>query len=107
MVVQTADFRQRNYFALGNGLYSSCSRGVFAQRQMSPPIMVVSAISRERATQRALAEHHNLIQAFAANGANEPFHISPLPRRPGRRHYLFDSHRLYLANKLLTEDPIA
>src|SRR5260370_33584842 len=48
-----------------------------------------------------------MIQAFVSNGANEPFHISPLPRRPGRRHYLFDSHRLYLADKLLTEDPIA
>src|SRR5260370_38164435 len=45
--------------------------------------------------------------ALAANGANEPFDISALPRRPGRRHYLFDSHRLYLADKLLTEDPIA
>jgi hypothetical protein len=52
--------------------------------------MVISAISRERAAERALAEYNNMIQAFAANGANEPFHIGPLPWRPGRRKYLFE-----------------
>src|SRR5436853_5322004 len=74
---------------------------------MSSPVMVVSTISREGVTERALAKHHNMVQAFAANGANEPFHIGPLRRRPGGRQHLFDSHGLYLADKLLTEDPIA
>ena len=58
------------------------------------------------ATQRALAEYNDVIQAFPANGANETLHISPLPWAAGRRKYLFDPHRLYLADKLLTEDPI-
>ena len=70
-------------------------------------MMVIGAISRECATERTLAEHNNMIQAFAANGANEPFHISPLPGRVGRRQHLFDPHRLDLTDKLLTEDPIA
>jgi hypothetical protein len=46
-MVQTADFRTLNYFALRNGLYSSCFWGVFAQRQMGSPVMVIAAISRE------------------------------------------------------------
>src|SRR4051794_7462146 len=48
-----------------------------------------------------------MIQAFPANGANETLHISPLPWAAGRRKYLFDPHRIYLADKLLTKDPIA
>src|SRR5881275_1123458 len=48
-----------------------------------------------------------MIQALTANGANETLHISTLPWGAGRRKYLFDSHRLYLADKLVTKDPIA
>jgi hypothetical protein len=107
MMRQTGDFRHLNDFALRNRLYSSCFWGVFAQRQMSSPTMVISAISRERATQRAFVEYNIMVQALAPNGANEPLHISPLPRTPGRRQYLFDSHCPYLADKLLAEDPIA
>ena len=106
-VVQTAHCRHLDYFALGDELYSSCFRGVFAQRQMSSPVMVIAALSRERAPQRALVEYDDMIQAFAANGANEPLHICTLPWREGRREYLFDPHRLYLVDELLSEDPIA
>src|SRR3954454_13532914 len=57
--------------------------------------------------QRTLAEYNHMIQALTANGANETLHISTLPWGAGRREYLFDSHRLYLADKLLAKDPLA
>src|SRR5215469_10436625 len=47
-----------------------------------------------------------MIQAFAANRADEPFHISTLPGTARRGKYLFDTHCFHLFNKILTENPI-
>jgi hypothetical protein len=75
MMMQTADFGYLDYFTVGERLYASCFRDILLQRQMSPPVMVIAAVSRERATQRALTEHHDVVQTFAADRADEPLYI--------------------------------
>src|SRR4051794_40433153 len=106
-MMQTADFGPFNDCPVGTGLYSSCFWGVFAQREMGAPLMVIADIGRKRVTQRAFTEHNDVVQTLAANRADEPLHIRPLPRGSGRREYLFDSHGLHLLDELLTEDSIA
>lgn len=81
MVMQTAHFRHLDYFAFASQLYPSCFWRVFVQRQMSSPIVVIATITRQDATQRALIEHKHMIETFAANRANDSFHIRPLPGR--------------------------
>ena len=84
MMVQTTDFGHLNDFAGSRRLYSSRLRSILPQRQMSSPVMVIGAIRRKRATERSFAEDNEVVQTLAANRANEPFHVSSLPRRPRR-----------------------
>jgi hypothetical protein len=55
---------------------------------------------------RSFPEHDNMVQALAANRANHPFHIRPLPGRARGGQYLFNPHRLYLFYEFGTKNPI-
>jgi hypothetical protein len=106
MMVQPTDFTNFDHLTFGGRLSSSEERGVFAERQMSAPVVVVGNIRRESMIQRALSEDDDVIQAFAANGTNAPFHIGPLPGRSRRRKHLFNAHGLHLIDEVLPEDSI-
>src|SRR5215467_2368407 len=47
-----------------------------------------------------------MIQTFAANRADEPFHISTLPGAARGGKYLLDAHCFHLSNKILAENLI-
>src|SRR5262249_50296905 len=85
VTMQTAHFTNLDHRTLCWRLYSSRLRCVFAQRQVSSPPMVISAVRRECSMQRVFAEYDDMIQALAANGPDEPFDVGPLPRRSRRR----------------------
>jgi len=91
MMVQSTDFTNFDDLTFSGSLGSSELRSVFAERQMSAATVVVGKIRRESTMHRALPEDNDVIQTFAANGANEPFDIGPLPGRSRRRKHLFDA----------------
>src|SRR3982751_3898524 len=100
MVVETTDFTNLDHLTFGAGLCSSELRGVFAERQMSAPAVVIRNIRGESTTERALSEHDDVIQTLAAKGTNEPFDICPLPGRSWRGKHLFDAHSFYLIDEI-------
>jgi len=107
MMVQTTHFANFNNVAFYGHLCSSRLRGVFAERQVSAPVMVIRRIQGKCAVQGAFAEDDHMIQTLAPNGADEPLHIGPLPGRAWRRQHLFDSRRFHLLNELMPENPIS
>src|SRR5215472_4952091 len=74
---------------------------------MSAPPMVIICIRRKVLVQGSLAEYDHMVQALAADRANQPFHVSPLPRRPWCRQHLLDPLRFHLIYELLAEDLVA
>jgi hypothetical protein len=48
-----------------------------------------------------------MVEALAANGADDAFHVSALPPGSRRRQNFLDSHGLQIFPKLTTEDPVA
>src|SRR3954451_24276849 len=98
--METTDFTNLDHLTFGASLCSSELRGVFAEGQMSAPAVVIGNIRRESTTQRALSEDDDVIQTLAANRANEPFDIGPLPGRSRRGKHLFDAHSLHLIDEV-------
>lgn len=52
-------------------------------------------------------EHDHVVQTLAAEGADQPFDVRPLPRRSWRRKNFLDAHVLDLLREFVAEDPIA
>ncbi len=48
-----------------------------------------------------------MIQTLAPDRTDQPFDVSPLPRRPRRREHLLDALRFHLIHELLAEDLVA
>src|SRR3954469_13895926 len=67
MMVQTTHFANLNNVAFSGRLGSSRLGGVFAERKVSAPVMVVRCIRGERAAQGAFAEDDHVVQALATN----------------------------------------
>src|SRR3982750_4516222 len=106
MMVQTTDFTNLDHLTFGAGLCSSELRGVFAERKMSAPAVVIGNIRSESATERALSEDDDVIQTLAAKRTSEPFDIGPLPGRSRCGKHLFDADGFYLIDEVLPEDSI-
>src|SRR3982750_830724 len=106
MVVETTDFTNLDHLTFCGRLCSSELGGVFAQRQMSTPAVVIGNIRRESTTERALSKHDHVIETLAANGPNEAFDIGSLPGRSRCGKHFFNAHRFYLIHEVLPEDSI-
>ena len=48
-----------------------------------------------------------MVEALAANRADDTFHVGALPRRSRRRQNFLDSHGFHIFPKLTAEDPVA
>ena len=68
--------------------------------------MVIANVGREGSVQRTLPEDDHVIEAFAANGANQPFYVGPLPRRSRCGEHLLDPHPYDLVHEFFSEDAI-
>jgi hypothetical protein len=66
MVMETTDFTNLDHLTFSAGLRSSELRGVFAERQMCAPAVVIGNIRRESTKESALSEHDHVIETLAA-----------------------------------------
>src|SRR5215471_14620498 len=82
-------------------------RSIFLQCQVNAVLMVIIHECLEVPVQTSLVEHDQVIQALAADCADDPLDVSTLPRGTRRRQHLFDAHRPHLLHELLAKDPIA
>src|SRR4051794_1376693 len=73
---------------------------------MGSPLMVIAEVRRERAAERALAEHNHVVQALPPNRADHAFHIRPLPGRTRSGQHLLDPHGLDLLDEIMAEDSV-
>jgi hypothetical protein len=80
---------------------------ILQQSQVRPGLMIViEEISKILVRLRSL---HTMTwsKQLAANGSDDPFDVSTLPRRAGSGQNFFDAHSLDLINEVPAEDPIA
>jgi hypothetical protein len=55
----------------------------------------------------SFVQHHDVVEALAAERADETFHVGILPRRSRRRHDFADSHAVHSTRELDAVDPVA
>jgi hypothetical protein len=80
-------------------LHRSWLRGVLRQGEVGPGTVVVEEVVTQQAAQMGFVQHHDVVEALAAEGADEPFHLG----RPRRCLDLVDPHGL---RSLRERDPV-
>ena len=65
---------------------------IFGQGQRRSQFVVVDGVSRKDLPQVSLAEDENVIEAFPANRADQPFRMPVLPERFRRDRVIADAH---------------
>src|SRR6476619_2268519 len=73
---------------------------------MRAGLIVIFHVTEQQVTEVALAEYDNVVKAFPADRADQPFSISILPRGARRRRSIADAHRSESADKDLTIGPV-
>jgi len=79
-VMQTADFRNCHDVAVGRRLDASGDRRVLVEREVRSGSRVGRDVSVQDAAQRALISDDDMVEAFAANGSDQPLGVRVLPR---------------------------
>ena len=75
--------------------------------QVRPAPMIRVHETLEVTVQAPFAEHDDVVQALAANGADVAFDISSLPGGTRCRQHLCDPHGFDLSHDIFPEDPVA
>jgi hypothetical protein len=78
-MVQSTDFRERDYTPLVATLNRPRVPSVFSERKMRPGSMVMFDEHAEPAAQVPLAKHGYVIEAFTPNGPDHPLGVCPQP----------------------------
>ena len=91
-MVKPADLRNRDHLAAVRRLDGASIRAVFVERQMRAGALIVVEIRGKDAAQIVLVDHNYMVQALAANRADDPLDIRILPGRSWRRNDLLDPH---------------
>jgi hypothetical protein len=102
-MMEAADHRGLDDPAFVKALHRSWLRGVLLQGQVCSGPVVVDEVLAQQATQMGFVQHHDVVETLAAEGADEPFHVRILPRRPRRRLDFVDPHGLGSARE---HDPV-
>src|ERR1700688_1750704 len=68
--------------------------------------IVIFHVRQQWVTEVALAEHNNVVKAFPADRADQPFSISILPRGARRRRSIANAHRSKPSDEDLTIGPV-
>ena len=84
-MMEAADHGRLDDPALIEALHRSGLRGVLVQGEVCSGAVVVDEVVAQQATQVGRVEHHHVVEALAAQGADEAFDIGILPRGPRRR----------------------
>ena len=67
-------------------------RTIHVQCPVCAPVMIILEVLGQEPPQMALVQDDHVVQAFAADAANEPFHVGILPWALGGDEDLFDPH---------------
>ena len=78
-MVQAADLGDREDPPLLWPLHPSRLRRILLQAQVGSAAVVVGEVVCEQTVQVGLVEHDDMVQAFAPNRPDQPFHIRRLP----------------------------
>ena len=87
----------------GGGWY----RCILIQGQVTVRAVVVGHVRQQHVTQMAFAKHNDMINAFPADRADQPFCISVLPRRARRRRTISNADGSNPTNEYLAVGAIA
>ena len=90
-MVQSSQDRKGGYGA--RSLDRSMRGRIFVQCQVRARLIVKRRIGGKNSPQVPFAEDEHLIQALAAQCADQPFSTAILPRRPRRNRSIADTHR--------------
>ena len=63
--------------------------------------VVVFHVRQQNMPQVSLADHHDMVEAFPADRANQPLRVSILPRRPRGNGLIADAQRSQTPNEHL------
>ena len=105
--VQAADFGKLHDLARRGEVDQPEVRSILAKRKMGARPVIVSEVAGQDAAEVSLVENEHVIQALAADRADESLHERVLPRALRRGENLLDPHALYAVPKLLTVDAVA
>jgi hypothetical protein len=78
--MQASDHGHLDDFALVGALHRSGLRCIFLQGEVCPAPVVVGEIVSQHATQVRFVQHHDVVEALAAEGPDEAFHVRILRR---------------------------
>jgi hypothetical protein len=93
-MVQTADLCEGDNGACGGWLYGPRLGAILVQREMRAASVVIVKICRQHTAQVTLIEDDDVIEAFAADRADDALDIGVLPWRSRCSDDLLDCHRL-------------
>jgi hypothetical protein len=82
-------------------------RGILVQGTMRPRLIVITCVGVQASAQVLLPQRHHVVSAFAADGANQSFGKTILPRRSCRNRLVADAHGPQSAPDNRTVDPVA
>jgi hypothetical protein len=105
-MMESAGFTDRNHASRLRRLDRARLRRVLLQSQVRPALMIVVHETLQMTGQAPFAAHDHVVQALAADGADDAFPISSLPGRARCRQHLIDPHGLNLVHDFLPEDPV-
>ena len=79
-MMQAADLWSRNDRALTWWLYFARRGRVTIQRQVRSYVVIICKIQSQNSLKMDFAQHDQMIQTFAADGADDSFRVGILPR---------------------------
>src|SRR5580704_6085959 len=79
--MQSADLRKLHHLSELRRLYPPRDRSILVERQVSPRPLIVFEIQLQDATQPSFIRGYDVVQALAANRADQALDIGILPRR--------------------------
>ena len=91
-VMEASHFRDLDHPSKFRRLDRSRFRRIFIQGQMRARMQIVLKIRFQNMTERRFVQHYDVIEAFAAYGADEALGVGILPRRSGSSQHFLNCH---------------
>jgi len=106
-MMQATDFGSRHDRAHLGALDGSHVGRVLLEREVSSGTVIVGEVAGQDAAQVPLAKNKDMVQALAADRADEPFREGILPRAVGGRQHFANPHALDPAPERVAVDRVA
>ena len=103
-MVQAAHLREFDHSPWYWSHHRPRNRAVLCQRPMRTRVVIVLEEILEDSLEMSFADDDNMIQAFPAEGSDQPFGVRILPRRARRNGLFFDPEGRHALGELRTVD---